>query len=285
MPLMGERGRRMARQPWQPTDAEMERALVDLGTRLDYPAAPRLAEHVRARLRVPADGSRQLAGTMLEPVLPAGPLRLLVRRLAVALLALAVLAGTVLAVSPQTRTVVAKWLYLRGVTIFYTPKPPTPHPVGRRLGLGRPMTLAEARRRVPYHILLPAALGVLDEVYVGLPPANDHVTLVFRARRGLPRAPTTGVGLLLAELRGTPFMGKGLSLQTQTTLVTVNGSDGYWFSGKPHIFGYMDQNGMLRTEQARLAGNVLLWEQQGLTMRLEAAIPLQQALRIAASLR
>lgn len=145
--------------------------------------------------------------------------------------------------------------------------------------------------RVPYHILVPAALGAPDEVYVAQSPDGARVALVYRARRGLPRATTTGVGALLIESPDNspnPLIGKAYAAGTQVTLVTVNGRRGVWLSGRPHLFTYMvfaHNSYVFRIEQARLAGNVLLWGQKGLIMRLEAQIPLAEALRIAGSLR
>ena len=43
-----------------------------------------------------------------------------------------------------------------------------------------------------------------------------------------------------------------------------------------------DQSGRQSDERFRLASNVLLWEQDGLTLRIEGAISKEQALRIAA---
>ena len=283
----------MAEQPWWADDDALERALFDLGARLDYPPAPRLAERVRARLlAAPAPAARQ-RGAVVFP-------RTLARRLVAALAAIVLLIGAVLAASPGARSAVAQWFSLHGVRIFYVPSLPTTRPMGRHLGLGRPVTLAMARRRVPYRILLPAALGAPDEVYLGTSPDGDRVTLLYRARRGLPRASTTGVGALLIESPTTtsPIV-KMVPPGTRVSFEMVNGQNAFWFSGRPHLFFSYFTSGnysyVTRTEQARLAGNVLLWGQSGLgtrlggqselLLRLEAQIPLREALRIAASLR
>jgi hypothetical protein len=269
----------MAERRWPPTEAELERALVDLGARVAYPPTPRLAESVRTRL---------LADT--RPVRPTawGPIHGLRRALSLALLALALLAGAVLALSPGTRTAMAQWLRLHGIVLFYAPSVRVPAPTGTHLGLGRRLTLAAAQAHVPYHILKPGirSLGAPDEVYVRRLVAGDQVALVYRARRGLPRAKATGVGLLLAEVPGSsPVAGKFVEPGTRVYVVTVNGLQGYWITGKPHLFGYIDDKGVFRMETARLAGNVLLWERDGLVLRLESALPEAAALRIAASVR
>ena len=67
--------------------------------------------------------------------------------------------------------------------------------------------------------------------------------------------------------------------------ISVNGGPGYWIEGEPHLFFYRDRSGNVRDETIRLAGNVLLWEQGELTLRLEGDLRLPQALRIAKSFR
>lgn len=272
----------MAEPRWQPTEAELEHALVDLGARVAYPPTPPLAASVRARLLADARPALQL-----QPVW--APIRGLRRALSLALLALALLAGTVLALSPGTRTAMAHWLGLHGIVFYFVPAERVPAPVGTHLGLGRRLTLAAAQARVPYPILKPTMRGLStpDEVYVRrLPPGGDQVALVYRAHRGLPRANTTGVGLLLTEFPGSsPTAGKFLDSRTRVYFVTVNGERGEWVTGKAHLFGYVNAKGDFDKESIRLAGNVLLWERHGLVLRLESALPEAAALRIAASVR
>jgi hypothetical protein len=67
--------------------------------------------------------------------------------------------------------------------------------------------------------------------------------------------------------------------------VTVRGTTGYWVGGEPHLFYYVDSDGVPRQETIRLAGNVLLWEEDGITFRIEGADTLSDALEIAGSLR
>ena len=72
---------------------------------------------------------------------------------------------------------------------------------------------------------------------------------------------------------------------TRLTPVTVNGGRGYWIDGESHVFFYRDASGNVHSESVRLAGNVLVWEQGGLIVRLEGDISLEEALRIAESVR
>jgi hypothetical protein len=192
---------------------------------------------------------------------------------------------------PAARTTVAEWLGLRGVEISFVPEAPTPAgtPAGAALRLGRPIGLDEVRARVPFPVLTPSLpeLGAPDEVYLDQTVPRGQVALVYRPRPGLPQA-ATGVGLLLTQFRGDverPLAQKGVGPGTSLQSVTVSGTTGFWIEGGPHFFMYRDAAGNIREETLRLAGNVLLWERDGVTYRLESSLPRDEALRIAESLR
>ena len=262
------------------TERELERALADLGAFVEYPATPALAEAVATRLEErPARAA------------PAGRPRW--RRLAVAGLAVLLAAVAVLVASPQTREAVARRLGLRGVSVeLGRPAPPTvtTRPGDRLdLHLGERVGLAEARRRVAFPVLVPAAPGFQrpDAVYVGQRPQGGRVDLVYRARSGLPASPFTDAGLLVTEFRAElvgDFIKKLLGAG-QVQAVAVGGEPGYWFSGAPHSFSYRERDGDLREEQSRLAGNTLVWQRGDLTLRLEGQLTKEAALRIAESMR
>jgi hypothetical protein len=198
------------------------------------------------------------------------------------------------------RDAIAGRLGLRGLTITYLPAVPTV--VGGPTGpaLGERVNLEEAQARVPWPIRLPTLpeLGAPDEVYLGEPHPGGQVVLLYRPRAGTDAPPAEGIGLLLTEFRGdllpppgaygkglAPASGKGLGPSTQLEEVSVNGGRGYWIEGSPHLYFYRDPAGQVRQGTTRLVGNVLLWEQGDLTLRLEAGISRAEALRIAASVR
>jgi hypothetical protein len=268
---------------------DLERALADLAADLEFPPTPDLAAAVARRLdEAPAPAParaprrRRLAGVSGW------------RRLAVVGLAVVGLAAAVLVASPGTREAVARRLGLRGVGVELGGPPPptvTTRP-GERLdlGLGQRVTLAEARRRFDVPVLVPGAAGFRQPaaVYVNdHEPAGGRVDLVYRARPGLPASPFTDVGLLVTEFRGqpTPDFIKKTAVLGQVDEVTVAGQPGYWFSGEPHFFTYLDATGQFRDEQTRLAGNTLIWQRGDLTLRIEGQITRQEALAIAESMR
>lgn len=290
----------MAERPWPPSGPQLEQALTELGTQVAYPAARPLAASVRARLLAERAQAGQAATRTSRTARPP-----VWRRVAMALLAVVVAAGAVLAASPDARTAVAQWLYLRGVVIFYAPPraTPAPTPLGTHLQLGGRLSLGAAQRRVHYHIQVPTltVLGAPNEVYVGVPagdnlnvtgqaPLGKQTALLYRAGAMLPRIGRTDIGMLLTEVPGNPgveqiFYAKFVAPGTRLQLVAVQGTVGYWLSGRPHLFFYTDPRGIIITESVRLAGNVLLWGHNGLTLRLESALTKDVAVRIANSLR
>jgi hypothetical protein len=64
----------------------------------------------------------------------------------------------------------------------------------------------------------------------------------------------------------------------------VNGHKGYWISGQPHIFFFIDADGKFRDETLRLATNTLIIDDNGTVIRIEGDLTKAQALEIAASL-
>ena len=275
-------------------ELDLDRALADLATALEFPPTPDLAAAVTARLEegpeaapaarpAPAARARRWLGGLTGW-----------RRLAAAGLAVLLLAAAVLVVSPGTREAVARRLGLRGIGVqLGGPPPPTVTTApGARLdlGLGDRVTLEEARGLVDFPVLVPGAAGFErpDAVFVSeAVPPGGRVDLVYRARPGLPASSFTDAGLLVTQFRGqpTPEFMKKVTAMGMVEAVTVGGEPGYWFSGEPHFFTYVDSNGSFREEQTRLAGNTLIWQRGDLTLRLEGDIPKAEAIRIAESMR
>jgi hypothetical protein len=269
-------------------DPELEQMLTGLGPYV-FPATPDLAGRVRSRLeREPAAHSRRsLTSTATG------------RRslwLAVALLLIALLGA--LALFPETRSTIADRLGLRGVLIEWVDETPTPGPprLGAPLMLGRSVTLDEAQKMVDFSILVPTAAGfdAPVDVYLLDEGEGNMVSFVYAAGPGLPASDATGVGALLTQFRGEAnrnLIEKGLvdddgDSETRLEAVTVGDEPGFWISGAPHGFFFVCfGDGECREERYRLAGDVLLWEQDGLTVRLESALSLEDALTIAESMR
>ena len=215
--------------------------------------------------------------------------------LAAAILLMLIAGG--LALFPAARNAIADRLGLRGVLIQWVEELPTPEPsqVGAPLALGRRVTLDEARAAVDFPVLVPTAAGfdTPGEIYLRDSGEGAMVSFVFPARPDLPESDATGVGALLTQFQGEADRGlieKGLSgsgaNESRLEAVSVGGERGFWISGAPHGFFFVCYDiGECREERYRLAGNVLLWEQGGLTLRLESTLSLDEALAIAESVR
>jgi hypothetical protein len=238
--------------------AELELELRRLGAELSWPETPELAGRVRSRLEAA----------------PRRRLRLDRRALAVAFAALAVL-GAVMAV-PPARSAILDWLGFGGVEIRRVEELPEV-PAGGRLVLGERVTLDEARRRSGHPVLVPAAAGRPDAVFVATFLPGQPVALVYGSLDE-PR-------LLVLEFRAAPLIQKTLSAETRSEAVTVHSEEGLWIEGPRHTFllRTLEQDAVADTQ--RLAGNTLLWRRGELTLRIEGELSKAEALRIAESVR
>jgi hypothetical protein len=93
--------------------------------------------------------------------------------------------------------------------------------------------------------------------------------------------------VLVTEFRGSaqPFIFKVIDPNTRVRITRVNGAQGVYLSGAPHQVLFGGANGEIRGDRVRLAGNVLVWQQGPLIVRIEGTHTLAQALAIARSLR
>jgi hypothetical protein len=244
---------------------DLERELRALGSAIDFPPTPNLAAAVRLRLRAPR-----------ERTFPAW------RVLALAVAALALVAGGVLAV-PSARTAVLEWLGLRGVSIERVPESRRVPP-GGELALGHEVTLAEARELAGFRVHVPrgAGVGEPDAVYFSSAyVSGGYVSFVYGS--------SEDVRLLVTQFRARIDEGlvqKLIAPGTTVERTSVRGaSTGFWIEGAPHEIFYVDGDGAVVPDTARLAENTLLWQLGAVTYRLEGAETLQEAVRIARSMR
>lgn len=260
---------------------DLELELSHLGAAIDWPATPQLSSRVAERLTIrPAPRLAWLAW-------PARP------RLAVVASAILIIVATLLAYTPS-RDAIAGWVDLH-VLVQRVEHPPTPSPLpsgplGERLGLGAPTTMEAAQVAVSWQVLVPSSLGPPDEVYLQPPPtgpAFGEVTLVYASRPGIPVSGQTGVSVLITEARGTVdqnFFGKVIGPQATYEQVTVAGHQGFWVTGSPHDFFFVDGSGNVRSETMRLATNTLVFDDGGTIVRIEGDLTLAQATAIATSM-
>ncbi len=145
------------------------------------------------------------------------------------------------------------------------------------LVLGERVTLEEARQATGFP--LRELEEVPDRVYVG---GQGTVWFLY----GTPKRPR----LLVAQSSLLPplheiLLKKLVSPETRVERVDVHGSPGVFLSGETHFVLLLDRNGEIVEDSARLARDVLIWEDGGVGYRLEGDFELEEALRLAASLR
>lgn len=158
-------------------------------------------------------------------------------------------------------------------------------PIGSSLGLGTALPLAEVEQLAGFDLALPsdAAVGPPDVAYL----TGQRAALVWAARPGLPASGTDGIGLLISEFRGhveSGYYSKILGSGSKLTTVTVNGSAGYWISGDPHFFYYVDPTGKSVDDTHRVVGDTLIWSTGEVTYRLESGLDMESAIKLAESL-
>lgn len=272
-------------------DDRLAAALADLGAHVAYPAAPDVRARVLTRISEPrrSEWWRVLASPRYG--------------FAPALVTLALVLMAVFVFSPGARATATDILRLRGVEIFRGPVPtPTPTPMPSRspssipsatadpLSLGQLVTFDDAKAGAGYPLVVPTdpLLGVADGIYIRSIEGSTAVSFAYRVRPGIPVSPQAGLSALVTEFGGhlePAVLGKVVPPGTTLQLLTVNGGAGAWMEGQPHQVFYTSNGGAsFITDTLRLAGNTLIWEQNGLVVRLEAQVDKATALRIAATI-
>jgi hypothetical protein len=193
--------------------------------------------------------------------------------LAVAFASLLLLAGVAMAV-PASRDAILRAIGLRGVSIKRVPRlPPIPPGArtGARLNLGRPIAIARVRQAAGFDALLPPGAPT---AYIGRDVPGGRVSFVLGR-------------ILITEFRGVsePIVFKTIDPNTKMQITRVDGAQGLYLSGAPHQVLYAAADGEIRSDRVRLAGNVLIYQQHRVIVRIEGTHTLAQALTIARSLR
>jgi hypothetical protein len=185
------------------------------------------------------------------------------RRLLLAVAAAALAVAVAFAV-PPARSAILRFFHLGGVTVerVETLPPAQERPLGA--DLGTPVSAADAKLVLgrPFRFP-PAARGA------PLYQSGNIVSTLFAAPKPV----------LLSELAFTGLLKKVAGASTAVQFVEIApGVEGLWISGASHVvFG--------PAVPPRLAGNVLVWEQDGITFRLEGKdLERDDALRLAREL-
>lgn len=251
-----------------------ETRLMAVASATTYPTTPDLWGRVGRRL------TRTPVGRASRPV----------RRIALGLAAVLLALAAGLAAAPEARAAFLKTLQIGVVRIFFPSGSPTPTRASWSTGqltatpevllppldiAGR-ATLAEAATALGETVLLPTypeELGAPDLVFLQ-DWEGPLVILVWTRDDDPDRA-----RLALHILGPGTFAGKGAPSVVVPT--GVNGRPALWTQG-PHLLSLQSGSD---AQRSLVTGNVLVWEQDGLTYRLETDRPMEEAIRIAESLR
>jgi hypothetical protein len=179
----------------------------------------------------------------------------------IAVLVLAVALGAAMAV-PDARTAILRFFGLESVTIVRVSELPPAGPAN--VFNSDPVTLEQAEQLLGFRPLLPD-VGPPDAIRISR--LADLVVIVYGRDRARLRLTELNYGAVEKFVLGPQRVER----------VRVGRYPGVWIEGR-HVVQFAQ--GL-----PQLAGNTLLWEQAGLTLRLEGRLTKEQALRIAESTR
>jgi len=237
-------------------DRRLERRLSAL-SEVAFPETPRL-----------------VAGVMDGVARHRGPRRRWMTAVAVAgLVIVAVLA------LPGAREALARLLGIGGVAIEQITDFDLPATSSTDEPLGSPMNLEEAEARIGFAPRIPGTTGLEDPaVYFRPDTANGVVSLVYRNEGEAP-------GLVITQFQSVgeaavKQIGDGSSFRE---VVLDGDTRAFWIEGT-HSIVFVDGDGRAIQDSARLVGDTLLWEYDGITFRIESALPLRTVIEIARSM-
>ncbi len=262
-----------------------ENRLRAAAQQLPYPPTPDIAGAVRQRLAASGMGTPH----------PAGARRRWQTAFALTALLLLLLAAGSLAV-PSVRAAVAEFIQLGVMRIFLPEPTPTPVPASSSTPgptltpattatppdlisleeLSGESTLQEATLHASFTLHLPAyplELGKPDRVFMQ-DMNGDMLILVWTAPDDLRRA-----ALVLYQIAAGSWAGEKGRL-SRVEFTSVNGREAVWAEG-PYALLLTNRDLDIRR---LIAGRVLIWEQGGITYRLESSLSLSEAIQIAESL-
>jgi hypothetical protein len=239
----------------------LERELEFLAGAVRWPRTPDLAAAVAARVAAER-----------RPAPPPWA-----RRPALAWALAAVLAALVAiaAIAPARGAVLRLLGLTKSERIVRIERPPPPAPEGE-IDLGATVLLETARALAGFPIRQPTVLGRPTRVQFSAAAPGGVVTLRYGARTAL------------TEFRGgsVPYIEKTVGPSTGVEQVFVNGAFGYYLAGGSHLVVVRDDAGHVREAFRTIPGaHIVVWDEDGVSYRLETRASRREALPIARSLR
>lgn len=211
------------------------------------------------------------------------------RRLLLVAAVIALIVAAALAI-PQSRTTIAGWLDFGGIRLEIVDRiidrdDASLVEIDSSLLLGDESSLGGAVDAVNYPLMqLPDETP--DRVFVRQQENNAMVSMLYPATDDLPEIGDTGVGALLIQIENRSdfdFLVKHAPPDGGYEFVSMdNGIEGFWvISGNLSAIPYDPRDTFGLDKVSRPTGNVLLWNENGVTFRLETALARREAIALA----
>jgi hypothetical protein len=249
------------------TTEQVASALAALSSELAYPATPSMRSAVTARLE-----NERAAGAR-----PAFPGRALWSRRRVLVLAtIGLLAALALAAAARFAIGAIEIRVQHGVTPSASLPPVEPD------ALGDPVPAREAFALAGFEPFLPSGPAP-DEAYIVDSPFGDPgLVLAWRPSAMYPALPGTDWGLVLIAFQGDDeTIIKSVQAFEDVHAARVGGAPAAWIP-VPHVLELETERGF---QTFSVRGNVLIWEVDDVTYRLETSLDRAQAVALAESTR
>jgi hypothetical protein len=237
-------------------DEELGRSLRALEPMLLVPRAPDVTDAVSEAIRAGRRPRRRVSSGVRLAILVAAALLLL-----------------------ATAAAAARWVIdLGGITI--EPLPTTSASVSRPPlagpAFGEPMPLAAAETAARFRAIVPSKLGEPDRVWLasGDEPDSVAIAMAWFPRPNLPRIPGTPYGASLIEVRGASDL---VAKRVEVRFVELAAPDTYWIHAEHEVELLTGDE----TQVFVVTGNVLVWQDGVLALRLETDLSKADALAIA----
>ena len=249
------------------TTEQVASALTVLSSELAYPATPSMRSAVTARLE-----NERAAGA--RPVFPGRALWS--RRRVLVLAAIGLLAALALAAAARFAIGAIEIRVQPGVTPSASAPPVTPD------ALGDPLPVEDAIAIAGFEPSLPSGPAP-DEAYVVDSLFGDPALLfAWRPSTTYPAVPGTEWGLVLMAFQGDDeTVVKSVQAFEDVRPARVDGAPAAWIP-VPHVLELETERGF---QSFSVRGNVLIWEVDDVTYRLETSLDRAQAIALAESTR
>lgn len=248
--------------------AQMDELLRRAADNFPFPATPALVPAVMATIERGPAGARPPLGRWLSSP-----------RLSLAAAFVAVIAGLLAALTvPGSRSAIADFFHLSRITIKQdqggSPTPPVLAPGN----FARPSTIDELNGRLGFALRLPSVDGKTlqpDAVYLQAEEITTPIAILAYRDAGFD----------LYETRAA-YIEKLVRGEAAVHRVIVRGHDAYWVEQGGHIVQSVDSSGRVVIESRRTVDRAtLIWEEDGITYRIESSLSQDETVAVAESLR